>query len=128
MHWGLKLPVLLASLLLTAGTSAEVSVQASTHQPRQSTSEYLICPKDHYNFDEFEQKLFSVVPQSSVYTAEFCEFGVLYWTVKLTDTQAKSLEDSSVGQACTTTLVSREEPLTQSYKIGRDHKSRLQRE
>lgn len=104
MHWSLKLPALLASLLLTAGTSVEGSGQVLTHQPRDPTSEYLICPSDHYDVLEFEQKLYNVVPQSSVYTAEFCVFGVLYWTTRLTSAQVKLLEDPSVGYAWITLL------------------------
>ncbi|KAJ5155787.1 hypothetical protein N7492_008590 [Penicillium capsulatum] len=101
MHFAKAFPALLVSSLLTTSVFAHPSNlhgpgQVLTHEPRESTAEYLIRPNDHYNVYEYEMKLYDVVPQDSVYTAEFCRFGILYWSTKLTSAQAKSLEDPSV--------------------------------
>lgn len=78
-------------------TEMEASTtQTATGSTSPRTDKYIIWPSDRLNTKPYEARLFSLVPEDSVYTSSSRRLGVMFWAVTLTEEQVQSLEDPSV--------------------------------
>lgn len=111
-------PALLASASLTTGLAV------SQNSPRADGSNYLIIPNDRFNTDDYESKLYKTVSEKSVYKSENCQLGVLFWSTKLSSSQANSLKDDSVRTWPVSHFTEYKPANTHQFFLGRAHQYR----
>ena len=104
MIFSLILSALLAICPPTTGLAVNPN---KIYLPRAEKANYMIVPNDGFDTENFQNKLLKTVSESSIYTSQTCQLGILFWATELTSDQATSLEDSSVSRSGPVSLLTR---------------------